>query len=172
MQRPLTVLADLHTVRIVDGLRVLAQHNRSWGKGEQIETPDHIKALIKQKGAARRHRNSDRVAQAAPAAKDLFTAAAAQGKPLARIATDLAGLLDQFGAAELQAAIVEALKQNVPHPNAVRIALERRRESRRLPPAVAPNLSKHAKDKDVSVRQPRLEQYDRLKERGNGGKKS
>ena len=172
VQRPLTVLADLHTVRIVDGLRVLAQHNRSWGKGEQIETPDHIKALVKQKGAARRHRNSDRVTQAAPAAKDLFTAAAAQGKPLARIASDLAGLLDQFGAAELQAAIVEALKQNVPHPNAVRIALERRRESRRLPPAVTNNLSKHAREKDVSVRQPRLEQYDRLKERRNDGKKS
>ncbi len=168
VQRSLTVLADQHAVRIVDGQRLLAQHKRSWGKGEQIETVEHIKALVEQKGAARLHRNTDRITQAAPAGKELLAAAAAQGIPLGRITADLADLLDQFGAAELQAAITEALKQNVPHTNAVRIALERRRDKRRRPPAMHSNLSKAARDRDVTVRPPRLDLYDRLKERNDG----
>jgi hypothetical protein len=39
-------------------------------------------------------------------------------------------LLDRYGAAEWQAAIIEALDRNVPHPSAVRLALERRRGKR------------------------------------------
>ncbi len=167
VQRSLTVLADQHTVRIVDGQKLLVEHKRCWGKGEPIEVSDHIKALVEQKGEARRHRNTDRLTQAAPAAKELYTAAAAQGIPLGRITADLADLLDQFGAAELQAGIAEALKQNVPHPNAVRIALERRRDKRRRPPAMHSNLSKAARDRDVTIRPPRLDLYDRLRERND-----
>jgi hypothetical protein len=169
VQRTLTVLAEPHELRIVDGQRVLARHRRCWGKGEQIETPEHIRALVEEKRAARRHRDTDRLTQAAPAAKTLLVAAAHKGYPLASLTADLAGLLDQYGAAELQAAILDALERNVPHTNAVRIALERRREARRQPPAVAGNLPQHVRDRDVTVRPPRLELYDRLKERGDDG---
>ena len=34
-------------------------------------------------------------------------------------------LLDRYGAAELEAAIAEALSRGVPHPNAVRLAMEK-----------------------------------------------
>ena len=72
-------------------------------------------------------------------------------------------LLDRYGAAELQAAILEALSRDVPHPNAVRIALDRRREEQHQPPPVAGNLSRQVQERDVIVRQPRLELYDKLK---------
>jgi hypothetical protein len=75
----------------------------------------------------------------------------------------LTGLLQRYGAAELQAAIAEALERDVPHPNAVRFALERRRQERRQPPPVALDLPDHVKAKDTPVRPARLELYDALK---------
>ena len=52
---------------------------------------------------------------------------------------------------------------NVPHPSAVRLALERRRhECQQLPP-IAANLPEHVQARDVAVRPPRLELYDQLK---------
>ena len=41
--------------------------------------------------------------------------------------TRLLRLLEAYGASELQAAIAEALHRGVPHPNAVRLSLERAR---------------------------------------------
>ena len=109
VQRTLTVIADPHEVRIVDGVQTLARHPRSYDKGAQIEDPAHIQALVEQKRAARRHRTTDRVVQAAPAARDLLQRAAERGGNLGAIIVGLQRLLDCYGAAELQAAILEAL---------------------------------------------------------------
>ena len=38
-------MADLHQVRVLDAGVVIAEHQRSFGKGEQIEQEDHINAL-------------------------------------------------------------------------------------------------------------------------------
>jgi len=67
VRRPLTVLADLVHVRIVDGSEILACHRRSYDKGTQIEDPAHVAALAADKCAARRHRGTNRLAAAAPA---------------------------------------------------------------------------------------------------------
>jgi hypothetical protein len=45
------------------------------------------------------------------------------------ITAALMRLLDRTSAADLQLAILEALEHDVPHPNAGRLALERRRRS-------------------------------------------
>ena len=65
-----------------------------------------------------------------PASGTLLALAAANGGNLRAIAAALTELLQRYGAAELQAAIAEALDRNVPHHNAVRFALERRRQER------------------------------------------
>ena len=71
--------------------------------------------------------------------------AAERGDNLGAITAALLRLLDRYGAAELEAAIREALERGVPHPNAVRLALERRREQRHQAPPVAvmlPSMSR------------------------------
>jgi transposase len=165
VRRVLTVLADPEQVRIVDGAQLLACHRRSYDKGTQIEQVDHLQTLAAQKRAARQHRATDRLAQAAPASQELLRRAAARGTPLGGIATALLQLLDRHGAAALQAAIREALERDVPHPNAVRLALDRQRERRGAPPppvAVVPPAGLQARDRPV---QPHaLETYDRLKD--------
>ena len=45
VRRTLTVLADAHDLRIVDGAQVLAHHRRSYDRGAQIEQSEHVQAL-------------------------------------------------------------------------------------------------------------------------------
>jgi hypothetical protein len=134
-------------------------------KGAQVEDPTHVEALVADKRAARRHRGTDRLAQAAPASQDLLIRAAERGDNLGTITAALLRLLDRYGAGEIEAAIREALDRGVPHPNAVRQALERRREQRQEAPPVAVDLPAHVKARDAHVTPHRLEAYDQLKER-------
>jgi transposase len=167
VQRLLTVLADPDIVRIVDGAEVLACHPRSYDKGAQIEDPAHLQALVDDKRAARRHRGTDRLTTAAPAGQTLLLRAAERGDNLGTITAALLRLLDRYGAAELDAAIREALDRGVPHPNAVRLALEHRREQRHEAPPVAVDLPAHVKTRDAAVRPHCLETYDQLKDQTN-----
>jgi hypothetical protein len=55
----------------------------------------------------------------------------------------------------------------VPHPNAVRLVLERRREDRDLPPPVEIILPRHVQDRDTPVRAHQLDTYDQITEAGH-----
>jgi transposase len=162
VRRTLTVLASPTEVRVVDGSSVLACHPRSYDRGAQIEDAAHIEALVQRKSTARSHRGVDRLATAVPASRRLLIQAAERGEPLGAITTALLRLLDEYGTDELAAAIDEALAREVPHPNAVRIALERRRELRGSPPPIALPLSDAVRRRDPSVRTHALNSYDTL----------
>jgi transposase len=164
VQRQLVVLADPESVRITDGVKVLGMHPRSYDKGQQIEDPAHVAALVKTKRAARVHRGADYLAHAAPASTLLLVRAAERGGNLGSITAALGRLLQRYGAAELQAAITVALAQDAHHPNAVRLALERRREQRNQPPPIAIALPAHLQARDVPVQPHRLDTYDQLTE--------
>ena len=90
--------------------------------------------------------------------------AAERGANLGTITNGLTRLLDRYGAAELQATIREALDRDVPHPNAVRLALERRREQRGEAPPIDIDLPAGVRARDATVRPHALETYDQLKD--------
>lgn len=92
----------------------------------------------------------------------MLTQAAERGVRLGPIIRELQELLERYGAEPLQAAIEEALRRGVPHPNAVRLALERAREARQRPPPLAVPLSPAAQQHDVIVQPHRLDGYDQL----------
>jgi transposase len=164
VRRTLTVRASLTQVRILDAGEVIAKHPRHYGKGEQIENPAHLEALIASKRAARHHRGQDRLAHAVPASSDLLQQAATRGNPLARMTAQLVQLLDDYGTFELDLAINEALANDVPHPNAVRQVLERRREQQDRPPPMVLTLPDNDKARQIVVRPPSLAGYDQLDE--------
>jgi transposase len=164
VRRMLTVLANPREVRIVDGGTVLACHQRSYDKGAQIEDPAHVQALADEKHAARQHRGNDRLARAAPASQTLLARAAERGANLGAITAGLLRLLERYDAAALQSAILEAVERDVPHPNAVRFALERRRQQQGGDPPVAVVLPAHVQARDIPVRPHALETYDQLKD--------
>src|SRR5680860_511828 len=46
VQKPLTATADLAQVRILDGSEIIAEHARSFDKGQQVEDETHINACL------------------------------------------------------------------------------------------------------------------------------
>ena len=113
-------------------------------------------------------------AQAAPSSRTLLIRAAERGYNLGSITSSLVQLLERYGASQLDAAITEALERDVPHPpsraqspNAVRLALERRRDDRRQDPPVAITLPAHVRARDKAVQPHSLETYDQLTKVGH-----
>lgn len=164
VRRSLVVRADLKRVRILDGLEVVANHHRSFDSGEVVEEPSHVAALVQAKRRARAGRATDRLQRAAPSSQKLLVDLARRGENLGAATTALVRLLDRYGAAELEIAIVEALGQGVSHPHAVRHVLERRRRERDQPPPLPVDLPDDPRVRDIVVRPPRLDPYDHLRE--------
>lgn len=164
VRRPLTVAANLESVRILDGQSVIATHPRCWNRLEQVEIPEHVAALAEYKRRAGAHRGTDVLVKAVPESAELLARAAERGEPLARQVAALTDLLARYGAAELEAAIAQALAHDVAHAHAVRLVLERRRQARAAPPPLPVALPDHLRARDVPVRPHRLEGYDALME--------
>lgn len=162
VRRTVTVCATSDTVSILDGVAIIATHQRSFAKGEQIEDESHIAGLIATKKEARQHRGQDRLTQAAPSALTLLISAAERGYKIGSIVSQLLQLLDDYGASELEASIQIALFKNVPHPNAVRINLEKQREARNLPPPIGIDLPNDSRVRNLVIRPHNLEAYDQL----------
>jgi hypothetical protein len=161
VQRSLTVHADLSVVRILDGQQVLATHRRCWDKGQQIEVEAHLEKLVQHKRAGRAHRDTDRLVHAIPQIQTLLNEAAKRGEPLGRTASQLQELLDVHGRTQMTAAVADALNRGVPHPNAVRLALERQRQAQ-TPPPLGVALPEHVRARDIAVRPHSLDGYDQL----------
>ncbi len=165
VRRTLSVLADEQRVRIFDGMTELARHARSFDRHQVIEDPQHLQALIEHKRRARAHRGCDALAQVAPASTALLQLAATRGYGLGGITAELLRLLDQYGALSLQTAMLEAVDRDVPHPNAVRLVLERQREHAARPPVLALALPEHVARRDAPMPMQSLAFYDRRYDR-------
>jgi len=162
VRKTLTVVADPGRVRVLDGQEVVASHPRSYDKGAQIEDPAHIAELVCRKGQAREQKGMSRLALAVPASSELLARAAERGEGMGGITSSLLRLVDRYGAAEVQTAVVTALARGVPHPHAVRLALEVQREARDQPPPVAVCMPKHVAERDTVVKPHKLGSYDQL----------
>ena len=163
VRRTLVVVASPETIRVLDGLTVVATHARSWDRGQQIETPSHVQALVDQKARARSSRGLDRLARAAPSAKALLARAAERGHNLGNITARLLAVLDAVPAAELEDAIAEAVLSDAPSVGAVRQILDRRRADRGEPPAVVSRFTSNPRAQNVVVQSHPLASYDYLK---------
>jgi len=162
VRKTLTVLADTKTVRIVDAQVVVARHERSYDKAQQIELQAHITDLVERKAQAHAQRGRGRLRQAVPASVELLNQAAARGENLGSITSALLRLVDRYGAREVQTAVLTALARKVPHPNAVRLALEAQREARQEPVPVAVQLSESVRLRDTAIHSHPLASYDQL----------
>lgn len=162
--KTLVVVASPSTVRILDGSEVVAEHPRSFEKGCVIEDPAHVEALAEEKKRARKERGQDRLARAVPSSQELLERLAERGDRLSSAVRQLIKLLDAYGHEQLESAIVECLKNDVPHPHAVRHVLEKRREAQGLDPALPLELPEALRAQDLAHPPARLESYDNLKE--------
>jgi transposase len=162
VRRTLSVLATLDTVRILDGLELIATHARSFDRGAQIEDPTHVQALVAHKRAARAHRAQDRLQHAAPSVKPLFLRAAERGAHLGVLTRGLLALLDSHGASALEAAIAAALAEDAAHLGAVRHFIDQHAHARGQPPPIAVALPNDPRVHALNVRTQALSDYEQL----------
>jgi transposase len=162
VRRTLTVVASLETVRVFDRQDLVATHQRSFSRGEQIEDPEHVRALEQVKRNARESRGLARLSQAVPETRQLMRSLAERGSNLGNATGLLLGLLDLYGAQELTLATHEALAKDSPNPHSVRLILERRARERNVPPPVPVRLPPDPKIRNLVVTPHDLAGYDRL----------
>ena len=160
--QPLTLVADPETVRLLDGSKEIARHRRSYSRHETIEDPAHIAAVVKDKRKALGATALSRLSSHLPRVGEFLDAAFTCGEQVSRQSKKLIELLDDYGAAELNAAIEEALERQTPRTASLALILERRRRksrSVRLPVDLShhPHL-RHFED--LSVPTQNLEVYD------------
>lgn len=165
VRQSLTVRATLNEVSIVDGLKVIAKHARSYDKAKQIECAEHIKTLISRKREAAQHRGQDRLITTINCGQNFLKAAALHGYALNTINKQLIELLDDYGADDLSQAMAASLASDSPHPNTVRLNIERMRAKRQEAPRIPTTMSSHKKIKETIVKEQNLSDYDALTKR-------
>jgi transposase len=162
VRRPLTLVAAEHVVRLLDGTTEVARHTRSYDRGQRIEDNTHLAALVTAKHRAHELRGRDRLRHACPHAEAFLEALAVRGHPLASETARLVHLLDQVGAAALDAALAEAHARGAVSAASVAHVLEQRRRARRLPPPIALVLPADPRVRDLRVTPHALSAYDTL----------
>lgn len=156
--RPLTLVASDTNVRILDGSAEIASHPRTYDRHQPVLDPAHQDAVLKAKRKAYHSTPGGRLEQAVPESKTLLGLAFAQGESAGSQTAQLMKLLEEYGAAALRRAIVEALERNTPRASSVAFLL--RRKPRSTPIAI--DLSRYPQAQSVDVRPHDLETYDEL----------
>ncbi len=160
--RPLTLVASQATVRLLDGSTEVASHRRCYDRHQCIQDPAHVQALIEQKRKALGSTAGGRLAVRVPDSQPFLEAAFQQGESAARLTTQLLGLLDDYGAEELSAALREALDHHTARLSSVAFILARRHRQRQRRSLLPVNLSRRPDLENLAVSTPSLEAYDEL----------
>jgi len=164
VRRTVTVLASVTTLRVTDGVCVIATHSRSYGRGETIENAEHLAELKRLKIQAGQHRRTYILQEVAPSSTELLRQVAERNQSLHNATAQLKDLLDTYGPNLLEAAIAEALVHDAPHPHAVRHILERMRQEQGKPPALALSLPDDPRLQSLALKPNSLTAYDNLME--------
>jgi transposase len=163
IRAPLQLLASETRVRIADAAGdIVADHPRSYDRRQVIEDPKHLEALGREKRAARELRGRDRLRHLAPSVDGLLTELARRGERISGHVTWLLRLGDRYGAAELEAAVTEALERGAVAAASVAHILDARARQRREPPPVDVVLPDDPRIRDLRVTPHNLDDYDRL----------
>jgi transposase len=134
----------------------------SYDRHQLIEDPAHREALLEQKRKALGSTPSGRLAALAPESQTFLQAAFERGESAARLTAQLLRLLDDYGPAELAAALREALDHDTPRASSVAFILARRHRQRQRRSLLSVDLSRRPDLEHLTVSTPCLEAYDEL----------
>lgn len=162
IKKPLSLVASESVVRVLDGEIEVARHPRCWDAGRQIEDESHLAALADHKRKARDQRGRNRLFTACPAAEPFLAEVARHGAHLGGTTTRLLHMLDQYGAADLNAALADAHQRGAFAAQSVAHVLDQRWRARRAPPPVAVTLPSDPRVEGLVVTPHSLDRYDRI----------
>ncbi len=162
VRKPLTLVASDTTVRVLDGDKEVARHQRSWDMRQQIEDESHLAALARDKRKARDHRGRNRLVAGCPSAHAFLGEIALHGGHLGGTTTRLLHLFDTYGATDLDAAITEAHRRNAFAAQSVAHILDQRARARGAPLPIEIVLPDDPRVRDLVVTPHTLDRYDHL----------
>jgi hypothetical protein len=126
--RPITVVASVDTVRLVDGGQLIATHPRSWKRDQDVFNPVHYLALLEKKPGGFDHAKPLEDWGLPPCFDQLRRLIEADGLGTREYVRVLR-LLETFSLAELTGAVEYALDIGVIDADAVRVIAEHRQEA-------------------------------------------
>jgi transposase len=162
LRQPLTLIADVDSVRILHGQEEVARHPRAWAVRQTVENPEHLAELLDTKRQARELKARDRLRTAVPDSERLFLELARRGEALGRHAARLFALLDEYGADELRAAVAIAIEREAWGAGSVAHILEQRRRAKGQPPRLPVDLPADPRVRDLRITPHNLGDYDAL----------
>ena len=155
--QPVVVRANDDTVRVILGTKTIAEHQRSWGVGEDIELPEHrSEALEHKRTSSALPPGLEALGESGRKYLKLFSASA---RSIHREVVRLVFLVELFGAASTLNAMEEVMRSGHVGSEYVEYIL---RHKRRLAPAPAP-LRLGSPDFDqLTLGEPDMGIYDEL----------
>lgn len=162
VRKPLTMVVSERRVRILDGIIMVAEHDRTYDRGRRIEQPEHFVALQEAKRHARELRGRDLLRQECPNADAFIGALALTRGPLGAATTRLIALLHRFGRTELDAAIAQAHARGALSAESVEHILEQSRRAKGILPPIEMVLPDDPRVRDVRITPHSLTRYDTL----------
>lgn len=163
--RQLSLAASETTVRILEGGTEIARHRRSYDRHQRVEEAIHVETLLEEKRRARGSLPRARLNDAVPGVEAFLEACFQRGESVAATTEKLLLLLDDHGAAELAAAVAEALARQTPRLGSVGFLLARRRRTAQRRMALPVELSRRPDLRDLYVKPHLPETYDELARR-------
>jgi transposase len=154
-----TLVASDREVRLLDGADVVAKHERSWGKHQRLEDPDHRRELLEQKRAGRIPKMRDRLLAQVAGIDALYTRWVEIGRNVGLMTARTGKLLELYGAEVLAQAVAAVLARGLHDPGALALRCEEVRRAADKPLPVVLELGPHVPDCDVTPHD--LSQYDR-----------
>ena len=154
-----TLVASDAEVRLLDGAEIVAKHERSWGKHQRVEDPEHRRELLEQKRAGRIPKMRDRLLAQIPHIAALYTRWVDVGRNVGLMTARTGKLLELYGADVLAKAVADVLARGLHDPGALALRCEEVRRAAGAPMPVALELGAHVLDCDVTPHE--LSQYDR-----------
>lgn len=162
VRKPLTLVASDTLVRVLDGDVEVARHARSWERGRQLESEEHLAGLAAEKRRARDHRGRNRLMATCPSAEAFLQSVALHGGHLGGTTTRLLHLLDQYGPAELDVALTVTHARGAFAAQSVAHVLDQRRRARGTKAPLDVVLPDDPRVRDLVVAPRSLAVYDKL----------
>jgi transposase len=160
--RTLTLLASPTTVRLLDGSAEIARHRRCYDRGQRVNHPAHLEAVLASKRKALAATAPGRLAASIPAAAQFLQAACQRGESVATQTAQLLRLVEDYGTTEVTAAVAEALQRGTPRASTVAFLLHQRQRAAHRQPLLPVRLSTRPELETLVVSHPQLETYDEL----------
>ena len=164
----LTLISSPESIRITDGRgTVLAEHSRSYDRGQRVEVPEHLQALVDEKRHARALRMRDQLELLCPEMSTLLAQMAERDLSLGNEVQRLHRLRERYGDKPLCNAVVEAIARQAPSAASVGHILDQWARQSMAPPPVELVLPDDQRVRSLVVRPHDLDAYDTLRGQGD-----